>query len=140
MRILKDADYRVVESAVVPDEKAAVSTILMKWSDETGLDIIISTGGTGLSPRDITPEATGMVIHREIPGIGEAIRLAGLQSTPRAMLSRGIAGVRGNTLIINLPGSPRAVSQGLEVILPVIRHAVDKIKGDQTPCHETREQ
>ena len=89
-----------------------------------------------MSPRDITPEATKSIIEREVPGIAEAIRIKGLDSTPRAMLSRGVAGVRGKTLIINLPGSPLAVAQGMDVILPVLKHALDKIKGDPTPCRQ----
>ncbi len=133
-RLLEQHGYNVLLHKTVPDEVQDVRDILIKWIDKTSLDIIITTGGTGLSPRDITPEATKSVIEREVPGIAEAIRIRGLDSTPRAVLSRGVAGVRGKTLIINLPGSPSAVVQGMEVILPVLKHALDKIKGDPTPC------
>jgi molybdenum cofactor synthesis domain-containing protein len=133
-RLLEQHGYNVLLHKTVPDEVQDVRDILIKWIDKTSLDIIITTGGTGLSPRDITPEATKSVIEREVPGIAEAIRIRGLDSTPRAMLSRGVAGVQGKTLIINLPGSPSAIVQGMEVLLPVLKHALDKIKGDPTPC------
>jgi len=128
--------YNVLLYKTVPDEVQDVRDILIKWTDITPLDIIVTTGGTGLSPRDITPEATKSIIERTVPGIAETIRIKGLDATPRAMLSRGIAGVRGETLIINLPGSPSAVASGMEVLLPVLRHALDKIKGDTTPCRQ----
>ncbi|MBA3071264.1 MAG: MogA/MoaB family molybdenum cofactor biosynthesis protein, partial [Nitrospirae bacterium] len=98
------------------------------------VDLILTTGGTGLSPRDVTPEATLEVIEREIPGIAEAVRIEGLKKTKRAMLSRAVAGVRDKTLIINLPGSPKAVKENLKVIIDVIPHAIEKIKGDETEC------
>jgi molybdopterin adenylyltransferase len=132
--LLEQHGYNVLLHKTVPDEVQNVRDILIKWIDNTSMDVIITTGGTGLSPRDITPEATKSVIEREVPGIAEAVRIRGLDSTPRAMLSRGVAGVRGKTLIINLPGSPLAVAQGMEVLLPVLKHALDKIKGDPTPC------
>jgi len=132
--LLEQHGYDVLLYKTVPDEVQDVIDILITWIDRTSLDVIVTTGGTGLSPRDITPEATKSIIERKVPGIAEAIRIKGLDSTPRAMLSRGIAGVRGKTLIINLPGSPLAVAQGMEVILPVLKHASDKIKGDTTPC------
>lgn len=115
----------VVISAIVPDEQEQIATTLRNWSDERRLHLILTTGGTGLAPRDVTPEATKMVIEREAQGIAEAIRFNSLQYTRMAMLSRGLAGVRGQTLIINLPGSPKAVKECLEYILPVLPHAVN---------------
>ncbi len=117
---------------VIPDEKELIKKKLIEYSEK--VDLILTTGGTGLSPRDVTPEATMEVIDRLIPGIAEAMRYEGLKRTPRAMLSRAVAGVRGKTLIINLPGSPRAVAENLEVILPVIGHAIEKIQGDTSEC------
>ncbi len=115
----------VTASAIVPDEQEQIAAILRDWSDQKGLNLILTTGGTGLAPRDVTPEATLGVIEREAPGIAEAMRAISLQYTRTAMLSRGVAGVRGRTLIINLPGSPKAVKECLEYILPVLPHAVN---------------
>lgn len=117
---------------VIPDEKDLIKEKLIDYS--TKVDLIITTGGTGLSPRDVTPEATLEVIDREIPGIAEAIRIKGLKKTDRAMLSRAVAGVRGKTLIINLPGSPKAIREGLDAVMGVIPHAVEKIKGSMEDC------
>ncbi len=122
----------VVVYEVIPDEKELIKKKLIEYSEK--VDLILTTGGTGLSPRDVTPEATMEVIDRLIPGIGEAMRYEGLKKTPRAMLSRAVAGVRGKTLIINLPGSPRAVRENLKVILSVIPHAIEKIQGDPSEC------
>jgi molybdopterin adenylyltransferase len=130
--ILKHIDARVDFYEVLPDEKMLIKEKLMEYSRK--VDIIITTGGTGLSPRDVTPEATLEVIEREIPGIAEAMRAEGLKKTKRAMLSRAVAGVRGNALIINLPGSPKAITEGLEAILEIIPHAVEKIKGNTEDC------
>ena len=110
---------------VVPDEYEQIAATLRAWCDEEHLNIIITTGGTGLAPRDVTPEATKAVIEREAQGIAEALRAISLQYTRKAMLSRGIAGVRGHTLIINLPGSPKAVNECLDYLLPVLPHAVN---------------
>ena len=110
---------------VVPDEYEQIAATLRAWCDEEHLNIIITTGGTGLGPRDVTPEATKAVIEREAQGIAEALRAISLQYTRKAMLSRGIAGVRGHTLIINLPGSPKAVNECLEYLMPVLPHAVN---------------
>jgi molybdopterin adenylyltransferase len=117
---------------VIPDEKALIKEKLIGYSKS--VDLIITTGGTGLAPRDVTPDATREVIDRQIPGIAEAMRAAGLAKTKRAMLSRAVAGVRGQTLIINLPGSPKAIREGLEAVLEVIPHAIEKIKGDTAEC------
>ena len=112
-------------NTVVPDEQEQIASTLCEWSDLHHLNLVLTTGGTGLAPRDVTPEATGAVIEREAPGIAEALRAISLQYTPTAMLSRGIAGVRGRTLIINLPGSPKAVKECLEYVLPVLPHAIN---------------
>lgn len=130
--LLKGINAEVKHSVIFPDEKEIIKEKLIEYS--AMVDLIITTGGTGLSPRDVTPEATLAVIDREIPGIGEIIRAEGMKKTPRSMLSRAIAGIRGQTLIINLPGSPKAVRENLEVILDVIPHAVEKIKGDTSDC------
>ncbi|GAC1457998.1 MAG: MogA/MoaB family molybdenum cofactor biosynthesis protein [Ktedonobacteraceae bacterium] len=118
-------DATISVGTIVPDETIAITAVLREWSDEKQLNLILTTGGTGLAPRDVTPEATLTVIEREAPGIAEAMRAISLQYTRTAMLSRGIAGVRGRTLIINLPGSPKAVKECLEYILPVLPHAVN---------------
>ena len=117
---------------ILPDERDLIKNKLLEYVNK--VDLILTTGGTGLSPRDVTPEATLDVIEREIPGIAEAMRMEGLKKTDRAMLSRAIAGVKGQTLIINMPGSPKAVKEHMEVILDVIPHAIEKIKGDTKEC------
>ena len=113
--------------AIIPDEREQIEATLREWSDEKQVNLILTTGGTGLAPRDVTPEATKAVIEREAPGIAEAMRAFSLQQTPFGMLSRGVAGTRGHTLIINLPGSPKAVQECLECILPVLPHAVNML-------------
>ena len=125
-----NADVRYYQ--VIPDEKDLIKAKLIEYSSR--VDLIITTGGTGLSPRDVTPDATLEVIDREIPGIAEAMRFAGLRKTRRSMLSRAVAGVRGSTLIVNLPGSPKAVKEGLEAVMDVLVHAVEKIKGSTDDC------
>ena len=122
------------EYVIVPDEKELISAELIRLSDEVKSDIIFTTGGTGFAPRDVTPEATKAVIEKEVPGIPEAIRLKSLEITPKAMLSRAAAGIRGKTLIINLPGSPKAVRESLEVVLPVLPHAVETLSGNTQNC------
>jgi molybdenum cofactor synthesis domain-containing protein len=117
---------------ILPDERNLIRNRLLEYVNK--VDLILTTGGTGLSPRDVTPEATLDVIEREIPGIAETMRMEGLKKTNRAMLSRAVAGMRGQTLIINLPGSPTAVRENLEVIMDVIPHAIEKIKGDTKEC------
>lgn len=132
--MLNEQGYSVVAYAVVPDEVAIIEETLRTWADELKIDLILSTGGTGVSPSDLTPEATRAVLDREIPGIGEAMRLASLQKTPNAILSRGIAGIRKQSLIINLPGSKKAAKENLEAVLPALQHAIYKIKGGTKDC------
>lgn len=119
---------------VCPDSRAEISRVLTAWADEAGADLIVTTGGTGLSPRDVTPEATMDVVERTVPGMAEAMRHASLAKTPHAMISRAVVGVRGRTLIINLPGSPKGAAENLETVLPAIEHAVAKIQGDPSDC------
>lgn len=122
----------VAEQRIVPDDRAAIESVLRHWTDDLHLHLVLTTGGTGLSPTDVTPEATLAVIERNVPGLAEAMRQESLRATPFAMLSRAVAGCRGTTLIINLPGSPRGVRECLGVILPVLPHAVDLVTGRNT--------
>ena len=133
-RILATAEVEVLTIQIVPDEVEEIKEILIELADRQEADLIVTTGGTGVSPRDVTPEATRAVLEREIPGMGEAMRRAGLEVTPHAMLSRALAGIRGRTLIVNLPGSPRGVRENLAVILPALSHAVAKIHGSDADC------
>ena len=119
---------------VLPDEKALIIEKLKLLSDSCKIDLILTTGGTGVAPRDVTPEATLSVIDRELPGMAEAMRSESLKKTPNAMISRAVAGIRKQTLIVNLPGSPRAVRENLSVVLPALPHAIEKIKGDPSDC------
>ena len=128
--LLRDANFEVAETAILPDDQAEISALLMRWADEAGYGLIVTTGGTGLGPRDRTPEATAAVLDYRVDGMAEAMRAAGLASTPRAMLSRGLAGVRGRTLIVNLPGSERGARENLTTVLPVLRHATQVLQGD----------
>jgi len=129
---LSALDSRVVKYEVIPDEVEVIAGKLAEWADEGGVDVILTTGGTGLSRRDVTPEATLSVVDKSVPGFAEAMRARSLEKTPMAVLSRGAAGVRGECLIINLPGSPKAVQECLEVVLPAVPHAVEIIKGEVT--------
>lgn len=119
---------------IVPDDEDEIATRLKYYGDELRVDLVLTTGGTGLSPRDVTPEATRQVIDRDAPGFAEAMRAASLSKTPHAMLSRAVSGIRSSTLIINLPGSPRAVRENLEVILPALPHGLEKLCGDEGEC------
>lgn len=127
--VLLAAGYEVGEARLVPDDREAIGRELARFADEGGHDLVFTTGGTGLGPRDVTPEATLAVCDRLVPGLGELMRAEGLKKTPNAVLSRGMAGMRGRTLIVNLPGSPRAVREGLEAILAVLPHAVEMMHG-----------
>ncbi len=118
-------DAVVSAGTIIPDECLLIAATLREWCDEKHLNLILTTGGTGLAPRDVTPEATRSVLDREAPGIAEAMRAESLRHTPFGMLSRGIAGIRGRTLIVNLPGSPKAVKECLRCILPVLPHAIN---------------
>ncbi len=130
-------ECRVVKYEIIPDERDLISKKLVEWSDEGGVDVILTTGGTGLAARDVTPEATLAVIEKKVPGIPEAVRIGTLSKTPAAMLSRGVAGTRKKTLIINMPGSPKAVKEWLEIIVPALPHAVEILKGTFTE-HQTK--
>jgi molybdopterin adenylyltransferase len=131
--MMEAAGGEIVRARIVADEQADIRAALIEWSDE-GLDLILTTGGTGFSPRDWTPEATKAVIERETPGIAEAMRRAGQEKTPTAMLSRAAAGIRKRTLIVNLPGSEKAVRESLEAILPALPHGVEILKGTASEC------
>jgi len=130
--------HEVSRRAVVPDDTDRIVPVLLEWCDTGSVDLLLSTGGTGFGPRDVTPEATRAVLHREAPGIAEEIRRRGVVKTTHAMLSRGVAGARGDTLIVNLPGGPGGVRDGLEVLDGVVTHAVALLRGEDAP-HETGE-
>jgi len=129
VELLESAGAEIVERAIVTDELAPLEQTLFTLAEREDVDLILTTGGTGFAPRDNTPEATRAVIEREAPGIAEAMRRETSAKTPMSMLSRGVAGIRGKTLIINLPGSPKAVEECFEVIRPVLSHAIDLIRG-----------
>ena len=131
--IMETAGWEIVRYRVVPDEPDLIRAALVEWAEE-GVDLVWTTGGTGFSPRDWTPEATKAVIERETPGISEAIRLAGMKKTPTAMLSRAAAGIRKSTLIINLPGSEKAVRESLEAVMAALPHGIEILKGTSGEC------
>jgi len=129
VRILRSAGFEVTEPVVVPDDQERIADAMVAAADH-GADVVVTTGGTGLGPRDVTPQATSTVIDFEVPGIGEAMRRAGAASTPMAALSRSMAGVRGRTLIINVPGSPRGATESLEAVMPALDHAIRLLHGN----------
>ena len=132
--LLSSNGFPVVIRQIVPDEHEDIVRTLIRWADEEDLSLIVTTGGTGLSPRDVTPQATEEVIHYAVSGIAEAMRAASMSITPHAMLSRGVAGVRGACLIVNLPGSTRGALENLGVVLPALPHALSKLSGDTSDC------
>jgi len=132
--MVKELPAEVICYEIIPDEKEKIVEALKKGADQLKADLILTTGGTGLSPRDVTPDATYEVIDKEVPGFSEAMRAESLKKTPHAMISRAIVGVRGSSLIVNLPGSPKSVRENLSVILPALPHALSKLKGDPTEC------
>jgi len=127
-------EFRVTRYAVIADDKERISATLIQWIDQEGVDLLVTTGGTGVSPRDLTPEATRVVLDREIPGLAEAMRQESLKKTIQAVWSRGIAGVRGKSLIINLPGSEKAAKENIEAVLEALPHGLYKLKGGAKDC------
>ena len=132
--LLGEQGFQVEQTAVVPDEIPEIVDQLVDWIDRQKLDLVLTTGGTGVSPRDITPEATAQVLEKEIPGLAEAMRAEGRKYTPHAQISRARAGLRGRAIIVNLPGSLKAIEELLPVILPALPHALDKLQGDPADC------
>lgn len=128
--LIEAEQWSVVKHEILPDDALAIREILVSWTDSRDMDVILTTGGTGFSPRDVTPEATRAVIDREAPGLAEAMRAASLKVTPHAMLSRIVTGIRRQTLIVNLPGSPKGAVENLQVIIPVLPHAVQLLRDD----------
>ena len=129
-RLILTENWSVAKQELLPDNESAIRTTLSEWADSGEIDVILTTGGTGFSPRDVTPEATRAVIEREAPGLAEAMRAASLKITPHAMLSRIVTGIRKRTLIVNLPGSPKGAVENLQVIVPVLEHAVQLLRED----------
>jgi molybdenum cofactor synthesis domain-containing protein len=132
--MLKEAGYEVIGRTILPDERQLLAEALRKFCDGGRIDLIVTTGGTGFSPRDFTPEATLDVSERQVPGLAELMRAEGLKKTPRAMLSRGTAVIRGRTLIINLPGSPKGVAENLAAVLPILEHGLEVLTDRGGEC------
>jgi len=130
VEVIKHQGWDVVRQSVLPDDLRILQELLESWSDRGDVDVIITTGGTGFSPRDITPEATRAVIERDVPGLAESMRASSAYKSPYAMLSRAIAGIRGKVLIINLPGSPKAAVENFQIVIPVLVHAVKLLRED----------
>ena len=134
VKMLEGEGFVVLKRQIVPDDRRIIADTLSQWADKVGLSLIVTSGGTGLSPSDVTPQAMEEVIDYPVPGIAEAMRVESLKKTPHAMLSRAVAGVRGRCLIINLPGSPGGVRENLSVVLPALKHGLAKLQGDPTDC------
>jgi molybdenum cofactor synthesis domain-containing protein len=128
--LIRAQNWSVAKQAILPDNESAIRAALIEWADSREVDVILTTGGTGFAPRDVTPEATRAVIERETPGLAETMRAESLKKTPHAMLSRAVAGIRGHTLIVNLPGSPKGALENLQMILPVLPHAIQLLTDD----------
>jgi molybdopterin adenylyltransferase len=128
--LIRTQNWSVAKQAILPDDESAIRATLIEWADSSEVDIILTTGGTGFAPRDITPEATRAVIERDAPGLAETMRIESLKKTPHAMLSRAVSGIRGHVLIVNLPGSPKGALENLQTILPVLPHAVQLLTDD----------
>lgn len=133
-RMLEEDGFRVIKKKIVPDDRRKIVDTLVEWAESDRLSLVVTSGGTGLSPSDVTPQAMEELIDYPVPGIAEAMRAASLEKTPHAMLSRAMAGVRGACLIINLPGSPRGVAENLAVVLPALKHGLAKLAGDPSDC------
>ncbi len=131
---LRHSGHKEILLDLLPDDQQQIERCLIKWSDEDAFDLILTCGGTGVSARDVTPEATTAVLDRVMPGFGERMRAFSLEKSPHAIVSRALAGTRGSSLIINLPGSPRAALENLEAVWPAVGHLVAKLQGDQTDC------
>ena len=134
--LVEDIPAEVIAYHILPDEKNAIQKMLIHMADILHCDLILTTGGTGLAPRDVTPEATRGILDREIPGIAEAIRAAGMRHKATAMLSRGLSGIRGKTLIINLPGSPYAAEESFQILRPILGHAIELLRGEVSDCQK----
>lgn len=130
--LVREMGAEVVRRDVVPDEREEIVRLLVGLADEMTVDLVLTTGGTGVTPRDVTPEATKAVVDLEMPGLAEVLRFEGYRRTPLAVISRGVAGIRGQTLIVNLPGSPNAVREGMETLSPILPHAIRMIRGEHT--------
>jgi molybdenum cofactor synthesis domain-containing protein len=134
VRLLQEAGFSVVQTKIVPDDRQQIARTLTEWADKECLSLVVTSGGTGLSPSDLTPQAMKEIIDFEVPGMAEAMRAESLKRTPHAMISRAMAGVRKRCLIINLPGSPGGVRDNLSVVLPALKHALEKLGGDTADC------